>query len=330
MRNYVTRVLIGKSSGANTGNTLQTIAPGDILFVNGDNGQVLADAASIAAVSDNTPIYAAMGVGQVGQVRLTSPIRRKELEKFTREAYRNKQEQVDVVTPVLVAGRHYRFSLVLKDQFRWIDNRQTKLEIPGIIATGNTAADLALVARRINKYKATQGMLLATSDATTLTVRGQAIATESVLDQYSYVAFDTVFVETDTPGLYPSVSSGTLQPVVTTQVASPGSGIATQVMELELLASGYLGNTDLVNFDRKPAVSRVDPNGNYDIIHVRTQDKHQGDHEFTMESPVQATFCTVSGSPVGTFVETMLKAFLHKDPAANATSLPDPDQVGGE
>ena len=159
MFNFVQTALIGKSTGANTGTTLPTIAVGDILFINGNTGAVL-DAAAIAAVSDRTPVFAAMGVA-LGKPRLSAPLRRQELSRITRESFRAKVEQIDEIdTSALVAGKHYRLIVLLLDELRVIANRQTKLEISDFISSGVPATDAANLARLITKAKVTTGMIV--------------------------------------------------------------------------------------------------------------------------------------------------------------------------
>lgn len=331
--NFVNRFLIGKTTGANTGTTLPTIVAGDIIFVNGLDQSILDTAAKMAAVSDTTPIYAAMGLA-LGQVRLSFPIVRRSIEKFTRQPYRAKAEQIDSIDlTTLVAGGHYKVIVVLKDEMRTIADRQTKLEIPDFVATGNLAADGAKLASLITKFRGTVGMLVGSFATPNLVITGQPVPAETPLDEYQYVAFSTSFTKmsqfTD-PGGYPSVSNGTPLVVVTTQKADGGSGNPAQLLKTELEASGYLGNNDLTDPIHRPsAISRIDRSAQYDLIDLLHFDRHQGDHEFTMLSPLRTTFALVAGSALSASVEILLKAFYSKDALATTSSAPDPDQAGG-
>ena len=323
--NFVTRLFIGKTVGSNTGTTLPTIALGDILFLNGDNQAVLTPA-TISAVGDRTPIYVAMGLGN-GAVRLSSPIRRTEISRATHQPFRPKAEQIDDVTISLTAGKSYRLVIVLKDELRVLAERQTKLEIPEFVATGDNAVDAAKLASLVTKYKATYGVLSGSVVNGKLRITGLPVAAESVLDQYQFVAFSTAFHQL--LDLDHSASSGIPQVVTTVQKADGGSGLPVQVVQFELEASGNLGNTDLRNFDRLPNPSRVDLAAQYDLVHVQHFDKHQGDHEFTMSSPVQTTIATAVGSNLTVFVETMLEAFITKVAAPDITASPDLDDSAG-
>lgn len=323
--NFVTRVLIGKSTGDNVGTSLPTIAQGDLLFINGDTQAVLT-AATISAVSDRTPVYIAMGLG-LGQVRLSSPLRRTELSRSTHQPFRAKAEQIDDITIALTAGKSYRLVVVLKDELRVLAERQTKLEIPEFVATGDNAADAARLVVLINKARATKGILAGSVVGGKVRITGLPVAAESVLDQYQFVAFSTAFHQL--LDLDHSVSAGIAQVVTTVQKADGGSGVPAQVIQLELEASGNLGNTDLRNFDRLPTPSRVDLGASYDITHIQSFDKHQGDHEFTMSSPVQTTIATNNGSILSVFVQTMFKAFITKTAAPDITVSPNLDDAQG-
>lgn len=332
--NHVNRFLIGKTTGANTGTSLLTITAGDILFINGLDQSILDTAAKMAAVSDITPIYAAMGLA-LGQVRLSFPIVRKEITHFTRQDFRAKKEQIDSINLTgLTAGKHYKLVIVLKDEMRTIADRQTKLEIPDFLATGNLAADGAKLAAIVTKFRGTAGMLVGTFVSPNLVITGQAVPAETPLDEYQYVAFSTSFTQMvvlgDASGEYPSVSNGTPFTVVTTQKADGGSGNPAQLLKTELMASGYLGNNDLTDPIHRPsAKSRIDQSAQYDLIDLIHFDRHQGDHEFTMLSPLRTTFALVAGSTLSASVEVLLKAFYSKDALATTVSAPDPDQAGG-
>ena len=323
--NFVQRVLIGKTAGSNTGTTLPTIGLGDILFLNGDNQTVLTPA-TISAVGDRTAVYVAMGLGN-GQVRLSSPIRRNEITRATHQPFRPKAEQIDELNLGLTAGKSYRLVVVLKDELRVLAERQTKLEIPEYVATGVDATDGAKLADLITKYRATKGILAGSVVNGKLRITGLPVAAESVLDQYQFVAFSTAFhqlLDQDH-----SVSSGIIQTVTSIQKVDGGSGLPVQVVQMELEASGNLGNTDLRNFDRLPNPSRVDLTASYDLVHLQHFDKHQGDHEFTMTSAVQTTVATVAGSPLTVFVETMIEAFMTKVAAPDINASPDLDDSAG-
>ena len=323
--NHVKRLFIGKSAGDNTGTTLPTIGQGDLLFINGENQAVLTPA-TIAAIGDRTAVYIAMGLGS-GQVRLSSPIRRTEISRATHQPFRPKAEQIDDVTLGLTAGKTYRLVVVLKDELRVLSERQTKCEIPEFVATGVDATDGARLAALVTKFRATKGILAGSFVGGKLRITGLPVAAESVLDQYQFVAFSTAFhqlLDTDH-----SVSSGIASVVTTVQKADGGSGLPIQVIQFELEASGNLGNTDLRNFDRSPAASRVDQAATYDITHVLHFDKHQGDHEFTMTSPVQTTIATNTGSALSVFVETMLEAFITKTAIPDINASPDLDDPAG-
>jgi hypothetical protein len=329
--NHVQTLHVGKATGGNTGTTLRTIAAGDILFLNAKNQAVLTPA-TIAALGDNDQVIIAAGIA-LGVPRLSAPIKRRDINNglgaVTHQPAAAATQQVDRIATNMTAGKTYRLLVVLKGELNVQAGRQTRLELPSFVATGVPADDIAKLAAQVTKFKATYGLLEGSATGTPgeLQITGKVVPAESPLDQYQFVAFSTTFVEVDP--LSQSQSSGIPRVVTTTTKATGGSGLPIQVRAIERMADGHLGNTDLRSFDRPANASKVADGVNYDLLHIVHFDKHQGDHEFTMESPLQTTIATPSGSTLSGFVETMVKAFVSKDAAATTTSAPDPDQDGG-
>lgn len=304
MLNYVNRVLVGKSSGATTtGTGVSNLVQGDLLLIDSQTGATLSTAA-LAAASTSARI---VNGGRNGSPILSSPIDRSTIVKYTKQVYLAASPASETYTGLtMAAGKEYKLVVVFKDDQRLIANRQTRVVISHIFpATGSTlAAELIKLRDKVNAAKQAKGLLVASISGTDLVLTGQAIPTRGI-DDYQYVNFTSTFV---------NVTDDTYVNANTIVAPVAGNGLPVQVRDAERKALGYLGFTDLRDFRTNKDVpfntSDTVTGGGYDIYHIIHFDKHTGDLQHTMSSPLQTTVAIATGSAQATAFEALMEAFV--------------------
>lgn len=314
MFNYVPRVLVGKASGAvSTAQTpgtilnVSTVVTGDIYVVSED--LVVLDAAS-AATAEVVRIARA---SSAGKIILSAPIVRSLIKKprggFTFQAYSAPVAQVDTINAsTLVSGKQYRLIIVIKDDLRLIANRQNR----GSFHFTYDGTNLSKLVAQINRDRHISPLLSASVSGSNILLSGKPVLTESIND-YEFVSFESTLTDVTAGEVAPKTFEG-----VTAPEAQGGQGLAVQVRQMERMAYGGLGVTDLRNFDRPvPAFAAVDGVG-YDVFHILSRVQHQGALQQVMSSPVQTTIAVATNSAQKTAIEVVLNAFV----AGTATSPP--------
>lgn len=308
MLNYVTRMFVGKPSGAaNTGNTIASLASGDLLLVDADTNAPITTAAQAAAAS---AIQVLQGTERVGFPLSSQPIIRSAVSKFTEQVFSPAVAQVDSLDfSALSAGKQVRVLVIFKDDRRLIANKQTRGEIyHKTPATGFVlATEIDKIVARINKDRVLGSFLVAARSGNAITLTGQPIFSDSVLDKYTFVKFESRAVEVTGETSY---GTGIAYPAVTTTEAQGGNGLGVQVMEQERQAQGKLGVTDYRNFDRLPAPLFSTAATNYDVYHFTHSVKSQGDFQELVEHPLQTSIAVATNSSQGNAFQALLEAFV--------------------
>lgn len=307
MLNYVTRVLVGKASGAvNSGSVPNSLAKGDIIMVDGITGAAITTAVAAAAATSVRFING----GRNGSPIASSLIERANITKVTKQVYAAAVAQTETYASLtMVAGKEYKFVIVFKDDQRLIANRQTRVIITHTTpATGFTlATEVTKLVAKINASKQLKGLLVGSIATADVVLTGQAIPTRSIND-YQYVNFTSSFV---------NVTDDTYVNAGTVVAPTPGSGLPAQVIAMERMALGHLGFTDLRDFRTNkdvPFMATEDVIGSgYNIYHIQHFDAHTGDLQSTMRSPLQTTLAIAAASAQATAVEALLEAFVLAD-----------------
>jgi len=328
MYNYVQRVFVGKASGAVSTNQAAgsqlnpaLVQTGD-LYLTDENGVVL-DAASAATASS------AVVVRGTGAGTTTTSVTLKKLgkaDKYTFEQYTAPVAQVVNFADLgLQPNTQYKLQVVIPQDLSITPNRQNRVE--AYLQTGATVgvADINRLVANFNKQRrgTITSLIVATANGTTgITLTAQPIPTKAI-DDYEFVRFDANFVSI----AYTNAQTGQLTPVVYPTVVNPssqtaaqgGKGVAVQVRQLERVALGYLGYTDLLEQHiRQIPTSAVDGVG-YDIYNVQQHVTGMGEFQDTKTYPMSTLIAVASGSAQKTAFGSVLDAFLQGVAPATVT-----------
>ncbi len=328
MYNYVQRVFVGKASGAAStaqaaGSQLNPaiVQSGDI-YLTDENGVIL-DAAGAAAVNS---AFVIRGTG-VGSVVSSMPIKRGgQGTKYTYQAYQAPVAQVTNFADLqLQPNSQYKLQVVIPQDLSVTPNRQDRLE--AYVTTGATTSQ-ADVTRLINNFNALRrgsvtSLIKASALGTTgLTLTGQPIPTVAIND-YEFVKFEANFVTI----AQVNALTGQLTPVVYTTALNPssetkavgGSGVAVQVRQMERVALGYYGVSDLLQQHIRPVtLSAVDGVG-YDIYNVQQHLTGMGEFQDTKTYPQSTLIALATGSAQKTAFGGVLDAFMQGVAPATVT-----------
>lgn len=330
MYNYVQRVFVGKASGAVS--TAQTagsqlnpalVQVGD-LYLTDETGLVL-DAATAATV--NTAIVV-RGTG-VGTITSSMPLKRGgQSLKYTFQTYTAPVAQVTNFADLgLQPNTQYKLQVVLPQDLSVTPNRQDRVE--AYLQTGATVgvADINRLVANFNKQRrgTITSLIVATANGTTgITLTGQSIPTKAI-DDYEFVRFEANFVSIAAV----NAQSGQLTPVVFPTLVNPssqtaavgGSGVAVQVRQLERVALGYHGYSDLTEQHIRPInnlYGAVDGVG-YDIYNVQQHLVGKGDFQDTKTYPQSTLIAVATGSAQKTAFGGVLDAFMQGVAPATVT-----------
>ena len=274
MYNYVQRVFVGKASGgvpaavspAGGQLILANMQLGDLYLID-DNGVVL-DAATAAAATVARVIRGVAPGKIISSSRITKTAASPGT-KYTFEGYFAPVPQVSVFTNLLLAANsEYKIQVVIQQDLATIANRQDRMEVS--FRTGATVgvADITRLVNNFNKQRGVLNLITASASTTTgIILTGKTIPTVGIAD-YEFVRFDANFVTVSLNGV--NLISQTAIDPSSTVAAQGGRGVPVQVRQLERIALGYQGASDLTNtwYRGIPAYGAVDGVG-YDIYNVQ-------------------------------------------------------------
>lgn len=364
MLNFVNRVQVGLSSGADNGvTTLTGLGRGDLLVLDSEMTPI------VAAPADNAgprkSFYVAVGTGETkAPFIMSAPIFGDNVVSANYKATRVAADQVSAVSIITPAvGDVANIVIVFKDRQRLIANRQTRLVLTAEAATiigYDLASDLAKQATFSSPYSDPYGVKVEVTTAGTdsVTEIGQTIAVTKGSDRITFsvaaehgtnVLFavgDYIDISGVTYAVAEVISTTVLKldrlytgdsdaalantevnerstltavNIQVTGVASPynnpeidvyekpvfeigsdqvgavvtnsvamdlGQGIYEQVKAMEFAVQGYLGNSNLRQWPIPTFDYHAVSGTAYNVLHIMSKDKHEGDLQNMMESPV--------------------------------------------
>ena len=318
MYNYVQRVFVGKASGAVS--TVQAagsqfnptlVQVGD-LYLTDENGVIL-DAAAAANV---TTALIVRGTGQ-GTSTSSMPLKKRSTPG-TRYTYQDYQAAVAQVTNFADLGMQpnsqYKIQVVIPQDLALVPNRQDRIEAYVTTGATVTSADRDRLVANFNKQRVSQSIIKASANgANGITLTALPVPTVAIND-YEFVRFEANFVTI----AQINALSGQLTPVVYTTALNPssetkavgGSGLAVQVRQMERVAMGYYGYTDLLQQHIRPITySAVDGVG-YDLYNVQQHITGMGEFQDTKTYPQSSVVALATGSAQKTAFGAVLDAFM--------------------
>lgn len=326
---HVQRVFVGKASGAvSTTQTvgqpinLATVQVGDLYLVD-DNGIVL-DAAA-AAVAKSARVLRGSAPGKVIS---SMPIKRGGPDlRYTFEQYSAPVAQVTTFADLgLQPNTQYKVQVVIQQDLSLQSNRQDRVE--AYVTTGPTVsqADVTRLINNFNKQRrgSITSLIKASAAGTTgITLTAQPIPTVAIND-YEFVRFEASFVSIAAI----NAQTGQLTPVVYPTLVLPssetksqgGQGVAVQVRQMERVALGYLGVTDLTeqHIRAVPAYGAVDGVG-YDVYNVQYHVSGSKSFQDTGFYPQSTVVVVATGSAQKNAFGAILDAFMQGVAPATVT-----------
>ena len=320
MYNYVTRVFVGKASGAVSSAQvvgqpldLALVQVGD-LYLLSEDGLVL-DAAS-AATATTARVVRGTSPGKF----ITSSDLKKKVShstKYTFQAYQAPVAQVSTFANLALSpNTDYKLQVVVQQDLPLISNRQDKIEVYHTTGANVSVADVDAIVRKFNtQRKGLQSIIKASTAGTTgITLTGQPVL-GAAIDDYSFVRFETNFltlslVNASTGKKELLLSATAVQPSSETK-AQGGQGTAIQLRAMERVSLGNFGFTDPRATWYKGEFPYGAVNGvGYDLYNV--QQLLRGEYMFQDDKayPHSTVVAVASGSAQKTAFGTVLDAFI--------------------
>lgn len=339
MFNPVQQLIVGKASGV-ISTAITTLTTDYATVVAGDVYVVNSALKVIAAAADITPvIYIAQGTAP-GKYKLSAPITTGNITSIKSEAYVAQAQKVvcagnigsgalDLTT---TNGSTYKFSILFKDDQRFMPQRQTRRDFvltAVYAATVPTAAESLAFATSfvtlINADAFLSTLIVAavnvTAGAVGIKITGLAQTFSALNNRQEYVDFTTSFYDITS-------SSSTYQ--ATTTVTAPfviGNGTASQCIALENKLMTWDGRTNRSQFPVINNTSFISASTNYDLINITHFAVTPGQLEGRDSKPFQVILAMATASAQAAAIIVTLE-LLNNSAAgviANATAFTDGD-----
>lgn len=281
--------------------TLATMIKGDIAVVDAAN-------AVVAAGTIPSAFRVAYGLGPA-QFRLTDLITRGRVVGYLGENYTAPVAKVITLSAIVTdaASVEYFLRVVVKDDTRMQQNRQTGSQVSFVAPAGATATAVAtgLVAA-IARDRYLSSMVTAAVSGSNITLTGRAVPSNTI-DKYQYVDFTASLVIRT--GLSVTQERLAATETVTTALV-PGNGLSQQIFDLEKEVNGWLGARNLIAFPVVGPASNVVAGANYDIIHIDFQVEAEGSHDKMASYPQRLTIAVPTGSAQRTDLLAVLNPIM--------------------
>jgi hypothetical protein len=341
MLNKVQQLFIGKAAGAvSTTLSTGTLVTAQSEIVLGDLFIVNSNLKVIAAASDITPtIYVAQGTA-AGTFKMSAPIQVSGITNIKSQAYQAQAQKVICLGNIgsatldleVVDGKTYRATVLIKDDQRFMPQRQTRRDYSfttDFAATTPTDAekeaflDQFVDAINADPYLSDFVIAARTSNGSDygISITGLAQTFNALNNRPEYVDFLASFYDvTDSTSTY----QGT---VTVTAGFVPGHGTPSQVIALENKLLAWEGRTNRTQFPVIEPTKFASSSTNYDIINIDWFNETPGSLEGRDKKPfgVIIPVCTASAQAAQLIAVIELLNNAGAGTISNNTSFVDAD-----
>ncbi len=277
----VTKVLVTNTTAANTGNSVTTVADGDVILFNRQFNEV-ADTDTVQTSADASDLYVGLGVAG-GGMTTSAKIQTRNIRLVKPKAYAAAtQYSVTIGNITAVNNTEYIVKIIYRDYFPTTPGQSAPRSYSFISDASATAAEIATgLAGRINSDK--NAMVTATVAADTLVITGKVIPVNAI-DTYQRVSFDVA-----TPYGFADTTTQTVN------AGSEGSGTGQKVKNMEQATK----NDQRILFPIPSDKTLASNTGKYNLVVIEHYNEHIGDAADQRKEPLKTiiAFSTVDGTP---------------------------------